>query len=115
MATSSRQLPWSPEPRKEAGPELRVKGRILEKVHADLKSEASESHVPLRAIALPEEGGIPFPLPPQQDTHPTSHLAHTNQRTSRLESQRLKLETNTAVFPPSQGNPVQRPQDLLDQ
>lgn len=81
----------------------------------DFRSEASESHVPIRALALPDEGGTPFSPPLQQDTHPTSHLTHTDQRTSRLESQRSKLETNTVVFPPSQGNPVQRPQDLLGQ
>lgn len=71
------------------------------------------------AFSLPHEGGPP--LPPRPDPHSRTHTLlptwHTQVKKLVDWSPKglSKLETNTVVFPLSQSNPVQRPQDLLDQ
>lgn len=87
-ATSSQQFNVPQRAKKGGRARAQGRGKILEST-CYLRSEASESHVPIRAFASSPDEGVGLALPtPQQDTHPTPHLAHTDPRTSRLKAPR---------------------------
>lgn len=97
MATSQHH---SPRPRREAGQEAQAEEEILEKYMRTWEVELPESHVPIRAFTLPDEGGLRSP------TWGTSlsHLAAHRSRTYWVQAQ-SRIRKPNAVCP---SKPVQK-------